>query len=98
MFQGLGSAILQSGAIAHLSVEELASRKRLVAFDEFEDVKGHVVVCAPGHVVGVLIDGDGADVLLLSEDLGGIDGECSTCTEVGDEFDGVERKIHNDAF
>ena len=94
----IGKCNMQSVAIAHLSVEELASRKRLVAFDEFEDVKGHVVVSPPGHIRQILVDDDGCDVLLLAEDLGGVDGEGCAGTEVRDEFDGVERIIHNFVF
>lgn len=80
---------MQSVAIAHLSVEELASRKRLVAFDEFEDVKGHVVVRPPGHIRQILVDDDGCDVLFLFEDLSAVDGESCTGFEVRDDFDGV---------
>ena len=41
---------------------------------------------------------DGRCVLRLLEHLAGAGGECRRRVQAGDDFDAVERKMHNDAF
>ena len=48
--------ILQAAAVAHFGIELLASGKRLIVLNQFEDIIGHHVVAAPGHIGQRLID------------------------------------------
>jgi len=81
--------VLQTAAIAHLSVEHLAGGEGLVTLDEVNDVVRHVVVVAPRNVGQRFVDDRRHDVHVFLEHLAAVGLESCRCVEHRDGFNAI---------
>ena len=82
---------------ADLGIEQLAGSQRLVAFDEVNDVIGHLIVSAPRHIAEVVADDNRRNVAVLLENGGSPQLKGGASGNARNILDGVIiKKVHND--
>jgi hypothetical protein len=67
MVDGIVAVVLQSGAIADLGIENLASGESFKILNEIENFEWHLIVGAPRHIAEGVVDDDGHGVDVLFE-------------------------------
>ena len=75
--------VLQAAAVAHFDIELLASGKRLIVLNQFEDIIGHHVVAAPWQIGQRLVDDGWHHIDILFEYLARVHLKRRRCVQVG---------------